>query len=255
MPDSCCQRVSQHPTAAHRAQRGHCQPQHLPASQRSWRSCKAQQAGTQKGHQPGSWGQSQQLEAEPRGQLSSEGCRTCHRCSASGVRQPRVSREEEDGGDGHQLAPLCCLCRQPHHRATLRVAAHVSSSRTACQTAAAAVEINPHKQTNSLASQGDVLSHTAHVPRAARAPVCPLLVALLGWRSHRHIMSPCSKGGAVGTAPTVPRAISSGVQQAARTGRLTQSCLNSKGISLAEDPVGAPAQLAGLAERLKYFFS
>lgn len=170
------------------------------------------------------------------------------------MRQPRVSREEEDGGDGHQLAPLCCLCRQPHHRATLRVAAHVSSSRTACQTAAAAVEINPHKQTNSLASQGDVLSHTAHVPRAARAPVCPLLVALLGWRSHRHIMSPCSKGGAVGTAPTVPRAISSGVQQAARTGRLTQSCLNSKGISLAEDPVGAPAQLAGLAERLKYFF-
>lgn len=163
------------------------------------------------------------------------------------MRQPRVSREEEDGGDGHQLAPLCCLCRQPHHRATLRVAAHVSSSRTACQTAAAAVEINPHKQTNSLASQGDVLSHTAHVPRAARAPVCPLLVALLGWRSHRHIMSPCSKGGAVGTAPTVPRAVSSGVQQAARTGRLTQSCLNSKGISLAEDPVGAPAQLAGLA--------
>lgn len=40
------------------------------------------------------------------------------------------------------------LCRQLHLGATFKEAAHSSSYHIACQTAMAAVEINPHKQTD-----------------------------------------------------------------------------------------------------------
>lgn len=44
--------------------------------------------------------------------------------------------------------PFSWLCRQLHLRATFKEAAHSSSYHIACQTATAAVEINPHKQTD-----------------------------------------------------------------------------------------------------------
>lgn len=43
------------------------------------------------------------------------------------VRLPQVHREEEDGGDGHQLACSVACVGSPTTKPPLRVAAHVSS--------------------------------------------------------------------------------------------------------------------------------